>query len=103
MATTVVYIYGQSGVGKTKLLRDVFDGCTHGLVRRGNLTLFLWDDAQLVTFSHDTVPRVDWFIVCSNKTPDDVPIHLDHIFCIDSAENLKEARLFLSSIWGSDN
>lgn len=96
-APVVVYIYGLSGCGKTKLLLDVF-GSSYGIVFRGDVVVYLHDGGWV--HPDDTI-RADYLIMTSDDQPDNIPIHMDHIFYIYSAESLKECRSFLESIWGA--
>lgn len=96
----IVYIYGAVGCGKTRMLEDVF-ATAHGIVYKGNLKISVWDDAGYQCFSNlPIMDDCDYFIIASNLQPDDLPIHMDHIFCVDSAEAMKECHDFLSSIYG---
>lgn len=96
----VVYIYGTPACGKTRTLLDVF-GTARGIVYKGNIRIRVWDDAGYQSFSNlGIMDDCDYLVIASNLQPDDLPIHMDHIFCLNSAEALKECRDFLSSIYG---
>jgi hypothetical protein len=96
----VVYIYGQPGCGKTRLLNDVFS-TSYGIVYKGTVRISVWDDAGYHSFANlDNLPQCDYLVISSNMQPDDLPIHMDHVFCLDSANALDECRSFLNSIYG---
>ena len=96
----IVYIYGRPGCGKTRLLHEVFEtNC--GIVYKGNVRINVWDDAGCRSITNlGKLPDCDYFVISGNLVPDDIPIHMDHIFCLNSAEALKECRGFLGSIYG---
>lgn len=99
-APTIVYIYGRPGCGKTRLLHEVF-AANDGIVYKGNVRISIWDDAGYHSFTNlAKMPECDYFVISGNIQPDYIPIHMDHIFCLDSAEALKECRAFLNSIYG---
>lgn len=94
-APVIVYMYGPAGCGKSKTLYEVF-GCVFGTIVTKNITITLIDN-----FSGDGEPSknmTDYVVLASNLEPDDIPIHMDHIFCLNSAEAVSECKSFLLSI-----
>ena len=98
-APMIVYIYGRPGCGKSKLLSAVF-GKTDGVSYRGAMKVVLMDGVGY-GFTLATIPQCDYLIITSNMQPESIPIHIDHVFCLDCAQTYKECRKFLESLYAS--
>ena len=94
--STVVYIYGSSGCGKTALIREVF-GQTTGVINHNSHKIILYDNVMVRAGEID-YSSGDYYILISNMAPDDVPVALNEIFHITSAETLIECSAYLRSI-----
>ena len=99
-----VYVYGTPGSGKTRMLREVF-GTDHGYVHRGTVRVGLLDGIRVSAFELGVFANMrydcDYLILTGNHQPEQISMHLDHLFCLNSEEALKECRDFLNSIWGA--
>ena len=89
----VVYIYGPPASGKSRLMYEVF-GVSWGTIVTNNTTINIIDDYT----GGGLNLKCDYVIITSNEEPDEIPIHMDHIFCLNSAEALSETKSFLKSI-----
>lgn len=117
MPITLVYLYGPTGCGKTRMLQSIFAGHesydTCGTVfpdkRVGcGKNFMIVDDFCGSETEHVkrylksiewAIPKGDYFaILCGNEQPDDINIHMDHIFWCGAEHTMKEAREFLESI-----
>ena len=99
----VVYIYGSAGCGKSRMLDEVF-GERSGYVHRGSVKIGLRDDYRtpFAEWWPQKMPmECDYLIIAGDCMPEQITIHIDHCFPLDSADNLKECRKFLESISGN--
>lgn len=104
----VAYIYGQPGCGKTRMLHDVFDKVTTcvGTIGFGEDFMVHYAFTSSDVFALETylsslelsVSENLFVVLCCNEQPDDINIHMDHIFCIKKREDLAKARKFFEYI-----
>lgn len=115
MPLIVVYVYGPPGCGKSRMLDKIFaphatcEIC--GTVYPDRFVSCGRNFMIVDDFCGSEAPKIteylskikgtaeDYFVIlCGNEQPDDINIHMDHIFWCGLEHLMLEAREFLQSI-----